>query len=126
MPYTTQDILFRSGDLFLPFAVRRFLEQYSVGSDTSLLYINNWSIVHLLSGVLTAYVLLRIGSQKDLYVQALLLHTSWELWQILGKNTLIGTTRGQLDVLMDTAFFMAGVWLYKRYGGYSRNATKIE
>jgi hypothetical protein len=126
MPYTTQDILFRSGDLFLPTPVRRFLEHYYIGSDTSLVYVSTWSFVHFLSGIVTAYLFLRYTPQHNVYIQSLILHTIWELWQILGKNTPIGTPRGQLDVLMDTAFFMGGVWVYKRYGRYSRNATKIE
>jgi hypothetical protein len=122
MSYTTQDILFRSGDLFLPFAVRRFLEHYTIGTDTSLFYINNWSIIHLLSGILVAHLSIRYMPEKNVYIQALIIHTIWELWQILGKNTAIGTLRGKLDVLVDTAFFMGGVWLYERYGGYSRKS----
>jgi hypothetical protein len=120
MTYTTEEILFKSGDLFLPTSVRRFLETYYIGSNTSLVYINNWSLVHFLSGVCTAYLLLRFIPETNLYSTSLMIHSLWELWQILGKNTLIGTTRGQLDVLMDTAFFMGGVWVYQRYGRYSR------
>jgi hypothetical protein len=120
MTYTTEEMLFKSGDLFLPTPVRRFLEHYYIGTNTSLFYINNWSIIHFLSGVITSFLLLKYVPEKNLFITSFMIHTIWELWQIVGKNTLIGTARGQLDVLVDTAFFMAGVWVYQRYGRDSR------
>jgi hypothetical protein len=120
MTYTTEEILFKSGDLFLPTPVRRFLEHYYIGTNTSLIYVSNWSLVHFFSGIMTSFLLLKYSPEKNLFITSLIIHTIWELWQILGKNTLIGTTRGQLDVLMDTAFFMGGVWVYQRYGRYFR------
>ena len=103
-------ILFKSGDLFLPKQVRAFLEYQYVGTRTSALYISNWTLVHFFSGVLTAYLLAtrtNYATQKILLV-SLLIHTLWELWQIYGKNTLIGSRRGQVDVLVDTAAYMLG------------------
>ena len=120
MTYTTEEILFKSGDLFLPTSLRRFLEIYWVGTNTSLMYVNNWSLVHFLSGIVVAQVITRTMPEKNLFRTSFMIHTLWELWQIVGKNTLIGTPRGQVDVLVDTAFFMAGVWVYERYGRDSR------
>jgi hypothetical protein len=106
-----QDILFRSGDLFLPKSVREFLEQYYVGSDTSLVYITNWTLVHLLSGVILALYLFPSMPKQPALWRIFWIHSAWELWQILGQNTAIYTWRGILDVAMDTFATMAGAWL---------------
>jgi hypothetical protein len=104
-------ILFKSGDLFLPKQVRAFLEYYYIGNLKSTLYITNWTIIHFLSGIITAYLLAtrtNYATQKILLV-SLLIHTLWELWQIYGENTPIWTRRGQVDVFVDTVAYMVGV-----------------
>jgi hypothetical protein len=115
--YNLENILFKSGDLFLPKQVRDFLEYYYVGNDRSILYITNWTIIHFLSGVLTAYFLRERTRYSDtrIYLIAFLIHTLWELWQIFGENTPIGTLRGQIDVLVDTAAYMLGAWAYIQF-----------
>lgn len=102
--------LFKSGDLFLPRRVLNYLEYYWAGNDSSLIYISNWTIVHFISGVLTAIILHWYTFQDPILV-SFLVHSIWEAWQIYGKNTKIGTMRGFLDVLMDTLFYMIGVLL---------------
>jgi hypothetical protein len=107
---TYQDILFRSGDLFLPKGVRDFLEYYYIGNGKSTLYVTNWSIIHFLTGILlTNYLLKKRMNIYEIVLITFIIHTIWELWQIYGGNTPIGTLRGQIDVLVDTVFFMAGV-----------------
>jgi hypothetical protein len=105
-----QDILFRSGDLFLPKSLLRFLEYYYVGSDTSLLYVSNWTLVHVLTGVVLALYFIRSMSKKATLWRIFWIHSAWELWQILGQNTPIYTLRGILDVLVDTSATMIGAW----------------
>jgi hypothetical protein len=111
---TYQDILFRSGDLFLPTPVRNFLEYYYIGDNKSVFYVTNWSLVHFFTGILVANFLLkrkkiyRINNLEIILI-TFIIHTIWELWQIYGKNTPIHTLRGQIDVLVDTAFYMLGV-----------------
>jgi hypothetical protein len=111
---TYQDILFRSGDLFLPTPVRNFLEYYYIGDNKSVFYVTNWSLVHFFTGILVASFLLkrkkmyRINNLEIILI-TFIIHTIWELWQIYGKNTPIYTLRGQIDVLVDTAFYMTGV-----------------
>lgn len=110
-----EDVLFRSGDLFLPKQVRNFLEYYYIGNDKSILYITNWTIVHFLSGILVAWYLVEKMNTFNVYLYSFVLHTLWELWQIIGKNTPIYTLRGQIDVLVDTASYMIGVLIYIEY-----------
>jgi hypothetical protein len=109
---TLRDVLFLSGDLFLPKSVRTFLEQYWVGNDRSLVYITNWSLIHLVSGILTGYILKTYWPTYGYYWTGFLIHSVWELWQILVKNTPYWTLRGRVDVVMDTVLFMFGMWVY--------------
>lgn len=107
---TYQDVLFRSGDLFLPKDVRNFLEYYYIGNGKSKFYVTNWSIIHFLTGILlTNYLLKKRISVSEIVLITFIIHTIWELWQIYGENTPIETLRGQIDVIVDTVFFMAGV-----------------
>jgi hypothetical protein len=108
---TFQDVLFLSGDLFLPKSVRRVLEHYYVGNDRTLIYITNWSLVHFFTGVLTAWVLETHYPGYDTLFTAFLLHTMWEIWQLAVRNTP-WTLRGVLDVGMDTLLFLGGFLAY--------------
>ena len=104
-------LIYRSGDAFLPKSVRDFLEIYHIGDDLSTFYITNWSFVHMGSGVLTGYILLRWFRHLPYYLTAFIIHTIWELWQIFIGMTKWRTTRGQLDIVVDTIMFMIGVFL---------------
>jgi hypothetical protein len=106
-----QAILFQSGDLFLPKSVRAFLEHYYVGSDTSLVYITNWTFIHFLVGVVLARYLYQTMTATNTLWRVFWIHTLWELWQIIGRNTPIHTARGILDIGMDTFATMFGAWL---------------
>ena len=102
---TLEDILYRSGDVFLPKQVRTFLETYLIGGPTSIFYVSVWSFVHMLSGVLTAQFV------TSSYKTGFWIHTAWEYWQIFIGMTKYKTLRGALDIVTDTAFFMAGMVL---------------
>jgi hypothetical protein len=106
---TLRDALYLSGDLFLPKPIRSFLEVYHLGNDRSLIYINNWSLLHALSGVLVAWFL----NTPDPYWTGFLIHSVWELWQLLVRNTP-WSLRGLIDIGMDTLFFMAGMVGFSR------------
>lgn len=99
------DFMCKTGDLLLPRPVLRFLETYIIGNDRSLVYISFWSVFHLGMGVVTARYI------TDSYWNGLLIHSLAELYQIVVKNTPIETLRGKLDVVMDTVFFMTGMFL---------------
>jgi hypothetical protein len=102
---------YHSADLFLPKSVQKFLGYYYVGSDTSKFYLTNWSVLHFLSGIFTALFLQ--SRTKHIYWVSFLIHTLWEIWQILVRKTPITTLRGQIDTVVDTALFMAGVAAYQ-------------
>ena len=106
-----EDILFRSGDLFLSKHVRTFLESYYMGSDTSILYITNWTVVHLLVGVVLALYMFPSMPKEAALWRIFWIHSAWELWQIIGQNTPIHTLRGILDVMVDTSATMLGAWV---------------
>jgi hypothetical protein len=108
---TIRDALYLSGDLFLPKPMRAFLERYWFGDDESVLYITNWSLMHLVSGVLTGYLLTTYWPRYAYYWTGFLIHSAWELWQIFVKNTPYWTLRGRVDVITDTVLFMIGLWI---------------
>lgn len=108
---TFRDFLFLSGDLFLPKSVRSFLERYWIGNDRSLFYITNWSIVHALTGIAVGLALLQYAPEWNVYWSGFWIHTIWEVWQIVVKNTPYWTLRGIVDVGTDTAMFMGGLFL---------------
>src|SRR3990172_7863117 len=99
---TKKNWLKKSADMFVPKPVGKMLNVYVVGNSRSVFYIQRWSLMHFLSGLVVGILFPQVD-----YVCALLLHTLWELWQILVGSTPL-TTRGAVDILLDTCFFMAG------------------
>ncbi len=112
---SVHDMLYRSGDVFLPKSVRDILQRYWIGSPKTTFYITNWSIVHFLTGIATAYFLFQSKIKENIYLVAFLIHTIWELWQIFIGMTPIYTLRGQVDIVVDTLLFMFGTWIYMNY-----------
>ncbi len=110
---TLKDALYLSGDLFLPKSVRTFLEYYWIGNDRSLVYINNWSLVHVLSGLVVGYLLTTYAATYSYYWVGFLIHSVAEVWQILVKNTAYWTLRGRVDVVTDTVLFMGGMAFFR-------------
>lgn len=101
------DFLCKTGDLLLPKSVRRILETYILGNDNTLLYVTYWTIVHFLSGFFLVYFF------QISYWNGFLIHTVWEVYQILVRNTPFHTLRGKLDVFVDTTMFMLGMVVAK-------------
>ena len=104
--------LYRSGDVFLPASVRAVLETYHIGNDKSLFYISNWSLVHFVSGIVTGYILTTYFRGWPYYTTGFVVHTLWELWQIFIGMTKWKTTRGQIDIVVDTVMFMLGMIIF--------------
>ena len=93
--------LYRSGDIFLPRKYVDKLDKYIIGNDTSVMYLNYWSLMHLLSGVL-------FPSENYLYY--FIVHSLWELWQIfIGMTPL--NLRGFIDIIVDTLMGLLGMYL---------------
>jgi len=92
----------RLSDAFLPKPITDFLYKDYVKIFDA--YINGWSFMHLLSGI--------IVSLKYDWPAALLIHTLWELFQAcIGDNE--PTLETLVDVPLDTLFFMLGWWIGK-------------
>lgn len=111
--------LLDSGDLFLPKSIRRVLNIELAGSSKKTFYINLWSVLHGLSGVLVGMILLRyFNESKNFYLIGFVIHTLWEIWQVyIGMSqpySLTGNSNA-LDIVIDTIMFMGGMYLYKIY-----------
>lgn len=122
---SVREMLYNSGYVFLPTALQKFLMFYWIGGPSSTFYITNWSIVHLCSGVLFGFLINKYlivkGSLKpgnNYYFKMLMLHTTWEIWQIFIENSNPFTLVGHgnfVDIIVDTVLFMIGAFIYKNY-----------
>lgn len=122
---STRDVLYNSGYLFLPNRLQKFLMYYWVGNPSSTFYITNWSLVHFFSGILFGYLVnkyLIIQNNKkpanNYYFKMLMLHTTWEVWQIFIENSNPFVLSGHgnfVDIIMDTVLFMLGAYIYKNF-----------
>lgn len=96
-----QSFWYRSGDIWLPPDMVRFLHTYIVGSDRSLFYLNYWHINHFFSGVLFALFHSFVKPIPYPLLTYIALHTVWEAWQ-LSIGMTPRSARGALDILVDT------------------------
>lgn len=91
----------RISDAFMPKPVKKIL--YTNIIPVGPAYINGWSFMHMLSGVI-------VGMMKIDWLTALIIHTLWEIFQAtIGDNSLDVETL--FDVPLDTMFFMMGWWV---------------
>jgi hypothetical protein len=118
-----REILLHSGDLFLSPTINKFLLTDIIGDKNKTFYISNWSIVHLITGIIFGYIVdeyLVLDSSKLLidnyYFKMFMLHNIWELWQIFismsNPFTLVGHNN-LIDTILDTSLFMIGSAIYK-------------
>jgi hypothetical protein len=117
-PIDKDTLLYRSGDVFMPERIRRFLGTFVYGNYQTPVYITYWSFLHALSGILFAVLLLQASQwipyshSLNPYSYGFLVHSAWELWQFaIGMNRpfQLRGHNGLIDIVMDTAFFMAGM-----------------
>jgi hypothetical protein len=122
-------LLYRSGDAFAPEHIRKQLFEYIIGGPNTLFYLNYWSIIHMLSGILVAAILHKIygtASGFNYYFAGFLIHTLWETWQMLiGMSIYKGVhaLRQWIDTGVDTLMFMSGMFIYSFIVG--RSAGKV-
>jgi hypothetical protein len=76
-------------------------------------YVSNWSLVHLVSGLFIGWLLMIKYPTEHPYWVGFQIHTIWEVWQLLVQNTP-WTLRGFIDVGMDTFLFMLGMAVFSR------------
>ncbi len=114
---TIENIIYNSGDFFLPTPIKKTLDKDIFGSSKNTLYFSGWSIVHFLSGVLVGYIYLYLGynSKKHIYYYKLIIiHTIWELWQMLigmSKPYNLTGPSNIVDTVFDTIYFMLGAYI---------------
>lgn len=123
---TVENMIYNSGDFFLPTPVKQILDKDIFGSSKKTFYFSGWSIIHFLSGVLFGYIYLYLGytmTRSTYYYKLFILHTIWELWQMLiGMSKPYNLTGGSniVDTLFDTLYFMIGAHItYMLYTTYS-------
>ena len=113
-----QNIIYNSGDAFLPEKIKNILGIELIGTYEKTFYISGWSILHVINGIILGYLYLYSKWNPKFYMFKLfILHTIWELWQMLigmsnphkltGRNNIV-------DTIVDTILFMLGAYLVRR------------
>jgi hypothetical protein len=110
---TINKIAYNTGDFLLPEKIKTRLRRVYYRND--YMYLNGWSFVHFFSGVLTGYLYLKLNYDRKLYLyKMLIIHTIWELWQMLIGMTKPYKPVGFSDFIVDTIMFMLGAIIIKR------------
>jgi len=124
MPMLTwREIIYSSGDVFLPQSLKNVLGtmlfKYPNVKEDYVFYIQGWSIVHFVSGVLFGYFYLKLGwNITNYYYNAFVVHTLWEIWQIaigMSKPLMLSGRNSTVDIIVDTIMFMIGAYVSKKY-----------
>lgn len=114
-----KQLIYHSGDMFLPEKIKKILSIDFIGSSKETLYVSGWSIIHLINGIIAGYIYLYFKWNRKLYIlKLLIIHTIWELWQtIIGmaKPYKLTGRSNLIDSLLDTLFFMLGAYIIREY-----------
>jgi hypothetical protein len=112
-----RDIMYNSGEAFLPQTVKYILETNFFGSNKKTFYISGWSMVHLMNGMIIGFIYLYFRYNTRFYFLVMfIIHTLWEAWQIfigLSKYYKLSGPNNLVDTIMDTLFFMIGTYIVK-------------
>ncbi len=106
-------IWYKSGDIFLGKNIRDKLETKII--ETKTYYINYWSLFHFFVGFFYALIFRKKFDKIRLYVYGFLIHTLWEYWQVYIGMTLVHTYLGKNDLILDTVFFMLGIFVVNNF-----------
>jgi hypothetical protein len=113
------NVIYDSGDLFLPEKIKRVLEIDLIGSSKKTFYISIWSLIHVVSGVILGYIYLYLNYDTRFYTNNMfVIHTIWEFWQILigmSKPHKFSGGGNLLDIVLDTILFMIGAYIVRKY-----------
>ena len=117
MTFSWNKLIYNSGDVFLPEQVREILLKGIYFDNTKTLYINGWTFVHFISGILCGYLYLYLNKPiENYYFKLFIIHTIWELWQMLigmSKPWKLTGNSNLLDTIVDTLVFMFGGYIIK-------------
>lgn len=110
-----EKMIYKSGDFFLPKPIKEFLDKSIYQTSNYSFYINGWSFVHYFSGMLVGAIYLYIGKRMDFYYYYLfIIHTIWELWQMLigmSKPWKLTGDSNLIDTFVDTIVYMLGAYI---------------
>jgi hypothetical protein len=108
-------IIYSSGDIFLPENVKTILQRDIIGSSKKTFYISGWSMNHFISGIIVGYLYLYFKYDVTRYtLNMLIIHTCWEVWQILigmSKPYKLTGSSNLVDTIIDTLLFMCGSYI---------------
>lgn len=108
-------VLYNSGDVFLPTPIKKLLDKSIYMTSNHSFYINGWTIVHWGSGILVGALYLYFGkSISSYYLNLLIIHTLWELWQVfigMAKPWKLTGHSNLIDSFVDTIVFMIGSYI---------------
>lgn len=114
-----QNIIYNSGDIFLPEHIKIMLRKDLIGSSKKTFYLSRWSIVHLINGIIFGYLYLYFNYDIQFYALKLfIIHTIWEMWQILigmSKPYNLTGNNNLMDTILDTIIFMSGAFIARKY-----------
>jgi len=118
MTFSVNKLIYNSGDVFLPKEVRDTLAKGIYFDSSNILYLNGWTILHFISGIITGYIYLYLNKPiSNYYYKLFIIHTIWELWQMLigmSKPWSIYGNSNLIDIIIDTLVFMLGAYTYKQ------------
>jgi len=107
--------LYYSGDLFLPQKFKNLLETHIYGSYKDSIYITYWSLLHILNGILSGSLYLKLNLPiKYYFFNMFIIHTLWEIWQVfigMSKPFLTSGKNNIFDIILDTLFFLFGAYI---------------
>ena len=111
-------IIYDSGNAFLPEKLTNILGTDFIGSKKNTFYLEGWSIIHFIIGLLIGYLYLYFQQDLNLYYyKMLILHTIWELWQMLigmAKPYKLTGRSSLVDSVIDTIIFLAGTYVVRK------------
>ena len=114
-----EDIIYSSGDVFLPEKIRNILVTDLIGTSTKTFYVSGWSIVHFITGIFFGYLYLFFNYDIRFYmIRLFIIHTKWEFWQMLigmSKPYKLTGRSNLIDTIIDTIFFMSGVYIIRHF-----------
>ena len=110
-----KEIIFSSGEILLPDSVKNSLTSNIIGSSKKTFYISGWSIIHIINGLIVGFLYLFFNYDIKRYaINMLIIHTVWEVWQMLigmSKPYKLTGSNNLIDTIMDTLLFMLGAYV---------------
>lgn len=98
--------------IFVPDNIKKLLAIDLIGSYDGYYYVNGWSIIHFISGLIFGLIFIHLdidSNENHLYF-----HSAWELFQIIIGDTDLTKFSKIIDVILDTIFYMIGVYFIRK------------